>query len=190
MQQPQTDLTTEQAFGQAVHAHRVQKGWSQRELAERLESAGVGVDASAVSRIEKGTRAVRLSEAVILAQVLDVPLETLLVPPGRLNVIHELEKDTFALRMEYTAVVEAVRGLVGQQDVLRTVLSRDDVQAESSELGKRARLQAQDMLAERTLRTAIRQGIWELHHENYGKPVTEEDLDTLVEDAMDYDGAN
>lgn len=189
MQQPQPELTTEQAFGQAVRAHRAQKGWSQRQLAELLEPVGIDVDASAVSRIEKGTRAVRLSEAVILAQVLDVPLETLLVPPGRLNVIHELEKDTFTLRMEHTSVVEAVRGLVGQQDVLRAVLSRDDVQAESSELGKRARLQAQDMLAESTLMAAIRRGIWELHHENYGKPVSEEDLNALVEDALNCDGS-
>lgn len=80
MQRTQTPLTTEQTFGRAVNGTRSSKGWSQRELAERLSSAGIEVDASAVSRIEKGTRALRLSEAVVIAKVLGQSLPAMLSP--------------------------------------------------------------------------------------------------------------
>lgn len=57
------------------------RGWrslSQKQLAEELTKRGFRVDAPAVSRIEKGSRAVRLSEALIIADVLDVELASLL----------------------------------------------------------------------------------------------------------------
>lgn len=50
---------------------------SQRDFAEKLTAKGMPVDASAVSRIEKGTRSVRLTEALTIAEVLDVDLDWL-----------------------------------------------------------------------------------------------------------------
>ncbi len=56
---------------------RTARNYSQRAFAERLTNKGMRVDASAVSRIEKGTRSVRLVEAMTIAEVLDVPLDFL-----------------------------------------------------------------------------------------------------------------
>ncbi len=47
---------------------------SQRAFATRLEQLGLDLDASAISRIEQGKRAVKLSEADIIADALDVDL--------------------------------------------------------------------------------------------------------------------
>ncbi|GAA2748796.1 helix-turn-helix domain-containing protein [Amnibacterium kyonggiense] len=66
------------SFGSAVQAVRTQRGLSQRAFAEALGGHGLSVDASAISRIENGTRAVRLSEAVAIAKVLEVQLDFLL----------------------------------------------------------------------------------------------------------------
>lgn len=69
--------TPDEAFGQNVALARGWKSLSQRELAQRLSAAGFKVDAPAVSRIEKGSRSVRLAEALIIADVLDIEISTL-----------------------------------------------------------------------------------------------------------------
>jgi transcriptional regulator with XRE-family HTH domain len=56
---------------------------SQRELADRLRELGMDVDASAVSRIEKGVRAIRLSEAEAIARVFGSPIEAFLRAPDQ-----------------------------------------------------------------------------------------------------------
>lgn len=91
MQQPPTRPTIEQRFGQAVHEQRTLKGWSQREFAERLTDAGIAVDASAVSRIENGTRALRLVEAVVIADVLGQSLQTLLLLDKGEQLLHAVQ---------------------------------------------------------------------------------------------------
>lgn len=50
---------------------------SQREFAQALSERGMKIDPPAVSRIENGVRAVRLSEALVVAEVLDVELSSL-----------------------------------------------------------------------------------------------------------------
>ncbi|ALE91849.1 hypothetical protein AOC05_05095 [Arthrobacter alpinus] len=50
---------------------------SQRDFAAKLTEKGMPVDASAVSRIENGTRSVRLVEALTIAEVLDTELDWL-----------------------------------------------------------------------------------------------------------------
>ncbi|WP_367273381.1 helix-turn-helix domain-containing protein [Galactobacter sp.] len=67
----------EQEVGQQVALLRSQASLTQRQLADKLTDAGMAVDASAVSRIEKGQRALRVSEALILADVLDVDIDYL-----------------------------------------------------------------------------------------------------------------
>lgn len=56
----------EQDFGKWVRARRKAKRMSQADLGKR---SGLALDASAISRIESGTRSVRLSEAVAIKQV-------------------------------------------------------------------------------------------------------------------------
>ena len=50
-------------FGDNVRRARAIKGWSQRRLAEALDVRGVKLDPSAVTRIERGVREVKLREA-------------------------------------------------------------------------------------------------------------------------------
>lgn len=64
----------EEVVGEQIAAMRTMRELTQRDLASALTEAGMPVDASAVSRIEKGTRSVRLSEATVIASVLDVDL--------------------------------------------------------------------------------------------------------------------
>ncbi|MBT2501414.1 helix-turn-helix domain-containing protein [Curtobacterium sp. ISL-83] len=71
------ELTADQLFGRAVLESRQAREISQRAFAELLTEAGMPVDASAVSRIEKGTRSVRLTEALTIAQVLNLDLSDL-----------------------------------------------------------------------------------------------------------------
>lgn len=51
---------------------------SQRELATELVRVGMKVDGPAVSRLEKGARALKLSEAYKVAEALDVEIDLLL----------------------------------------------------------------------------------------------------------------
>lgn len=78
MQQPsEPTQTVEQSFGAEVNRFRTMQGMSQRAFAQKLSDQGMPVDASAVSRIESGARSVRLSEAMTIADVLEVDLDLL-----------------------------------------------------------------------------------------------------------------
>ncbi|MBQ8396240.1 MAG: helix-turn-helix transcriptional regulator [Oscillospiraceae bacterium] len=59
---------------------RIRKGMkiSQRELADRLQIAGLDVDKNAIQRIECGKRFVTDIELVVLAKVLEQSVEELL----------------------------------------------------------------------------------------------------------------
>lgn len=72
------DETPEESFGRMVAFTRERKGMSQREFASELSRIGMKVDGPAVSRLEKGARALKLSEAFKVAEALDVDLELLL----------------------------------------------------------------------------------------------------------------
>jgi transcriptional regulator with XRE-family HTH domain len=72
----------EAGFGERVKEARVKAGWTQRELAEKLH-----LDASAISRLEKGTRAIRLGEAAHIALALGVSLTYLVYGPSLETVL-------------------------------------------------------------------------------------------------------
>jgi transcriptional regulator with XRE-family HTH domain len=65
-------------FANRLREERQRAGLSQAALAERLVGMGFRIDDSAITRIEKHQRTVKLEEAVAIAQTLDVPLDTLL----------------------------------------------------------------------------------------------------------------
>ncbi|WP_371793127.1 helix-turn-helix transcriptional regulator [Streptomyces sp. NBC_01471] len=65
-------------FARRLREERERLGVSQAEVARRMAARlGSNVDATAVTRIEQQTRAVRLDEAVAAAEALGVPLITL-----------------------------------------------------------------------------------------------------------------
>ncbi|MBT1676786.1 helix-turn-helix domain-containing protein [Curtobacterium aurantiacum] len=68
------EWTAEQRFGSMVLSNRKALGMSQKDLSEHLADAGLILDNSAVSRIEKGTRALRLGESIVIARVLGFSL--------------------------------------------------------------------------------------------------------------------
>lgn len=64
--------------GKNVAALRKNLKISQRELADRLQLAGLDVDKNAVQRIECGKRFVTDIELIVLAKVLDIEIAQLL----------------------------------------------------------------------------------------------------------------
>lgn len=166
----------DEAIGQNIA--RLRGPLSQVDLAKKMKGKGWKWSQSTVWSVEKGDRPLRLREASDLAEILGTPLESLLVPPQQLNTLRELAKNTTALDMEYDATVEAVRGLIGQAEVVRALLDLDIVRADSSELGVKHRSGAQEILTQRTLRSAVLQGFWENEVNNHGEQKAAEMLES------------
>ncbi|MFP3397351.1 helix-turn-helix domain-containing protein [Brevibacterium sp. H602] len=73
------DTSPTDTFARRLREERARADVSQTALAKRIsEILGYSVDGTAVTRIERSQRAVRLDEAVAAAEALDVPLMTLL----------------------------------------------------------------------------------------------------------------
>lgn len=70
------------SFGERVREARDKLEWSQRKLAEALEGFDLKLDPSAVTRIERGTREVKLREATAIAAALGVSLQDLTPSPA------------------------------------------------------------------------------------------------------------
>lgn len=64
--------------GEKIAALRSNMGISQRELADRLQIAGLDIDKNAVQRIEAGKRFVTDIELKVFSKVLDLSVEKLL----------------------------------------------------------------------------------------------------------------
>ena len=65
-------------FAQRVKAEREARGWSQPKFVELLEAQGVPMHATTVAKIEAGKRAVRIVEAVGIADVFGLSLDSLM----------------------------------------------------------------------------------------------------------------
>lgn len=65
--------------GRRVAQFRTEMKISQRELADRLQLAGLSIDKNAVQRIEAGKRFITDIELVVISQVLNKGLEELLL---------------------------------------------------------------------------------------------------------------
>lgn len=73
-----TTAGSDEAFGREVQAKREDRCWSKTELAAKLSTAGLkNFHPTTVSRMESGERAVRLSEALTIADVLGLRLDAL-----------------------------------------------------------------------------------------------------------------
>lgn len=80
--------TPEWALARHMRAVREAGGLAQTTLAARLNDHGIRVDGTAITRMEGGSRAIRLNEAVAIAAALDMTLPGLLHPePSRLDEI-------------------------------------------------------------------------------------------------------
>jgi transcriptional regulator with XRE-family HTH domain len=76
-----TDTPLPTAFNQRVGAnlqlHRKAKGYSQSDLAMLLEQHGLPFQQQTILKIEKGARPLRLEEAVVIAEILEIDLNAL-----------------------------------------------------------------------------------------------------------------
>lgn len=108
------EWTPEQRFGSMVFESRRALGISQKELSDGLATQGLVLDNSAISRIEKGTRALRLSEAIVLARVLRFSLADFeeAVPPAE-DFARRRKSVDDALHTAHTALTNAADELSG-----------------------------------------------------------------------------
>ena len=67
-------------FGERVRQGRERLGWSQEELAKRMTDKGIPVYASTIAKIEseRKPRPARLGEAIVIADLFEVPLDVLI----------------------------------------------------------------------------------------------------------------
>lgn len=71
--------TAERRFGQRVRAVRTEQGRAQQDIADALaEQLGLHLHQTAIAKIEAGSRAVKMSEALAIAAVLGVHIGQLL----------------------------------------------------------------------------------------------------------------
>ncbi|MCS5732375.1 helix-turn-helix domain-containing protein [Herbiconiux sp. CPCC 203386] len=108
MQQSFPAPSIDSNFGRALATIRDARNLSQRAFADRLSERGVVMDASAVSRIEQGKRPVRLSEAVVMADILDVGMNQLL------GIARTPESELVLAQRKLSAVTDDARGPIVQ----------------------------------------------------------------------------
>jgi transcriptional regulator with XRE-family HTH domain len=105
-----TDTTTGYAFRENLRRQREGEGWTQGELARRLRDTGATAlgHQTTLARIESGQRAVRLDEAVTLAQVLNTTLDALLVTPEAMTALDSASQLAFEMDGAHGQISEAV----------------------------------------------------------------------------------
>ena len=97
-------------FGDIMRDHREQRGLSQRQLAEMLRSVDLKLDPSAITRIERGTRDVKLSEAIAIANLLEFDLHRLSYSAVQQFVLGEASQVQMTIRAR-KALLDALRHL-------------------------------------------------------------------------------
>ncbi|WP_188535191.1 helix-turn-helix domain-containing protein [Kocuria dechangensis] len=108
-------------FGGRVRHYREAQEVSQRDLARRVTALGASVDASGISRIEKGTRTVKLFEAVALAEALDVPLDYLIHGQSARAELNTIRNELSRYLKEFHSSVFRVATTAGDiEDMLAT----------------------------------------------------------------------
>ncbi|MFP3600116.1 helix-turn-helix domain-containing protein, partial [Chryseobacterium sp. SIMBA_029] len=61
-------------FGAAVRATRGSRGLTQEALAGRVSDFGINMTQTMIAKLERGDRPTPISEAAVIARILDVPL--------------------------------------------------------------------------------------------------------------------
>lgn len=116
----------EAAFGRRVREEREKRGWSQEYLAQQLHAtAGISLHSTAVTRIERGERAVRLREAIGLVDAFDVPLGILLASQDEAD-IWEVRECLERMRMAKRNISEGHTEYESYRTDLREVVARGD----------------------------------------------------------------
>jgi transcriptional regulator with XRE-family HTH domain len=92
-----TQKWSDDQFGSRVKRGREERRWSQAEMAKMLCDRGVEpMHATTIAKIEGGTRSVRINEALGIADLFGISLDTLM---GRANEPDDAVQLAFALRL-------------------------------------------------------------------------------------------
>ena len=75
---PPNDLQVRNILGPGIRRVREEKGWSQEDLARRLQLAGWDVDRTLIARIELRLRCITDMELLALAETMGVKLQAFL----------------------------------------------------------------------------------------------------------------
>jgi transcriptional regulator with XRE-family HTH domain len=114
-------------FGERVRKEREQRRWSQEELAKRMTDKGIPVYASTIAKIEseKKPRPARLGEAVVIAELFEVPVSALL---GR-------QPDDTTLTFAMTILLGYIQDAEGQ--ILQAQRTATDIEEQLDDVGER-----------------------------------------------------
>jgi transcriptional regulator with XRE-family HTH domain len=83
-----TSGTPEQTVAERVRRLRLDRGWSQAELAARVSSALPNWVQTTVAKTEAASRPIRVNEAAAIAAALGLPVAELLAAPEDLESLH------------------------------------------------------------------------------------------------------
>ncbi len=128
---PPTDFlgTPEHRFAAQVRRLRIDRGWSQSELAARLQSTLPAWAQTTVAKTESASRPIRLNEVAALATVLGVALHELLDAPQNVAILQAPAK-VESLLHEEAILLARKRDLVRAVDRLEHDIEEIDERGE------------------------------------------------------------
>lgn len=117
------DIRPEHVFARRTRELRDRLGISQVQLATTLAARGVRIDPTSITRLERGTRGIRLNEAVAIArafgQTVDEMLRPALPPAEQLS---EAERQADLARWRAAQAVAEMEAARDRVDRLRAAL--------------------------------------------------------------------
>lgn len=115
----------ERNFADRVKVFREEKGWSQDALARKCVDLGLEyMNQSTISRIEKGTRAVRLDEGQVLASVFDMTIGVMLEPSAIARGLTMADSAIATFESQRQQVRQTSRGLLRTRVIFRRLLGQ------------------------------------------------------------------
>lgn len=125
----------ERFFATRVRERRDLLGWSQVQLALELKQAGHDLDATTITRLERGERRIRLDDAVALADVLGLDLWAS-IGPNPVDLREQIDR----AEVEVEAAAQAERYWAAAREAAsRRRLELREMLIEALEQGKHAR---------------------------------------------------
>ncbi|MEV6646027.1 helix-turn-helix transcriptional regulator [Amycolatopsis sp. NPDC051371] len=119
----------EEVLSGKIRQLRIDRGWSQEDLAEQLEEIGFKMHQTTIAKLESGKRPIRVSEVFALAFIFRLPMEAL----WSLPTPHE-PVPLKRMREEFDRINAELRD--AESDLRRTNLTIRELQDHKSELAR------------------------------------------------------
>jgi transcriptional regulator with XRE-family HTH domain len=125
----------EAVFAARMRQARETAGMTQPQLAERLyEQSGIRLDPTAITRMERGRRTIRLNEAVHLAAILDMKLWDLVLLPSMMAGTHAKDMKARARAMAAEAARLDAQIVKAEADAVQAHVRAADLRERRQEL--------------------------------------------------------